>query len=72
MVVADKDVARIPITVIFFLSSAQFMKCFPTAWDFHQMQLLTYNEKWFSTSIRLALYNMIGEERKKRQIPHLN
>ena len=31
MVVADKDVARIPITVIFFLSSAQFMKRFPTA-----------------------------------------
>ena len=30
MVVADKD-ARIPITDIFFLSSAQFMKCFPTS-----------------------------------------
>jgi len=31
MVVSDKDVARIPISLIFFLSRAQFMKCFPTA-----------------------------------------
>lgn len=27
------------------------------------MQLLNYNEKWFSTFVRLALYDVIGEAR---------